>query len=547
MANKRTRDAHNGSQQNHGKRRKFEGAGPSTAADIERSLKEYLHHALKVLHKHVKKSRTFETQKLARKLKQTKTPKDGKVDQELVKQLEQQFTALKSLSIDEIPFQIISSRLSKLAFLKPHLSLVTTSLSTTFASQNNGKEKSFEPTKEQLDPTSLQGKVRNRVLANKVVKEGWDECVNGFKKRVGHDDDNLKKEEQQEKGKGMTVDPERLKQIEKQASKTEMRRGHESAQSEDEGSDESEFDGSEGDDESAIDDDEVERELARLNGDGGGEDDSSQGEWSDSDEDDALVAGSGDDVNDDDAEDSDAASDSSYPILSKRQRESMTQNDKKSRKADSSAKAVAKPTKMASSSTFLPTLASGYISFSDSDGEDAIWIKDDERQEKKQRKNRRGQRARQAIWEKKYGSGAKHIAKQMGTSPALTKKERESLEKKKQKQASVPFDPKNAPGGSANPNAIAVDVNKKRRRTVTYESSKSIVPVVAVKAAEATAAAAANGDQKQQMNTGWQKRDAKKKQEDEGLHPSWQAKKKAQEALQMVASTAPKGKKIVFD
>jgi hypothetical protein len=55
-------------------------------------------------------------------------------------------------------------------------------------------------------------------------------------------------------------------------------------------------------------------------------------------------------------------------------------------------------------SSFVPSLSmGGYISGSGSDIEDI---------DEKPRKNRRGQRARQQIWEKKYGTKAKHMEKQ---------------------------------------------------------------------------------------------------------------------------------------
>ncbi|KAH7020605.1 putative cellular morphogenesis protein [Macrophomina phaseolina] len=57
-------------------------------------------------------------------------------------------------------------------------------------------------------------------------------------------------------------------------------------------------------------------------------------------------------------------------------------------------------------STFLPSLSAvGYISGSESEPEDL------EDQIAPPRKNRRGQRARQQLWEKKYGNSAKHLAK----------------------------------------------------------------------------------------------------------------------------------------
>lgn len=58
-------------------------------------------------------------------------------------------------------------------------------------------------------------------------------------------------------------------------------------------------------------------------------------------------------------------------------------------------------------STFLPSLSAvGYISGSESEAEDL------DEEVAPQKKNRRGQRARQQLWEKKYGKGAKHLAKQ---------------------------------------------------------------------------------------------------------------------------------------
>lgn len=58
----------------------------------------------------------------------------------------------------------------------------------------------------------------------------------------------------------------------------------------------------------------------------------------------------------------------------------------------------------AGNSAFLPTLMGGYISGSESEASDL--------DDGPPRKNRRGQRARQAIWEKKYKDKAKHVQKQ---------------------------------------------------------------------------------------------------------------------------------------
>ncbi|KAI0044398.1 Bud-site selection protein [Auriscalpium vulgare] len=73
--------------------------------------------------------------------------------------------------------------------------------------------------------------------------------------------------------------------------------------------------------------------------------------------------------------------------------------------SSTSKRAPSAPTTAGSQSTFLPSLSHGFIrgdSDSDwSDGEAAI--------ADVKTKNRRGQRARRAIWEKKYGRGAKHL------------------------------------------------------------------------------------------------------------------------------------------
>jgi len=59
-------------------------------------------------------------------------------------------------------------------------------------------------------------------------------------------------------------------------------------------------------------------------------------------------------------------------------------------------------------SIFLPTFSNGFIPA----GSDTDWSDGEATVADVTRKNRRGQRARRAIWEKKYGKGAKHLRKQ---------------------------------------------------------------------------------------------------------------------------------------
>ncbi|KAI5370609.1 Putative bud22/Serum response factor-binding protein [Septoria linicola] len=74
--------------------------------------------------------------------------------------------------------------------------------------------------------------------------------------------------------------------------------------------------------------------------------------------------------------------------------------------SDVASRATKKPSKAVPKKLFLPTLTmAGYISGSGSDV-------DDVGEDDKPKKNRRGQRARQAIWEKKFGKKAKHVQEQ---------------------------------------------------------------------------------------------------------------------------------------
>jgi len=62
-------------------------------------------------------------------------------------------------------------------------------------------------------------------------------------------------------------------------------------------------------------------------------------------------------------------------------------------------------------SAFLPTLSNGFIP----GGSDTDWSDREASVADGVRKNRRGQRARRAIWEKKYGKGANHLQKREGS------------------------------------------------------------------------------------------------------------------------------------
>ncbi|BGP54879.1 hypothetical protein JCM8202v2_002466 [Rhodotorula sphaerocarpa] len=469
------------------------------------------HHALRLLHKAVKKSKTFEVQKLTRKVKQTREPKDGKVDAAAADDLDAQLTALKKLDINAIPPHILKTRIAKFGPLRSvlYLPALLSSIPST-------------PKWLEYAPTSAESKARNRILANKAVGEAWDEVARAIRKRLGEEvepkDKGKGKAKEEPPKKDITMDPGRQAAIEAAflaggageagGEEGEQEDGQEANEDADEETSEDEGPAagfSSGVEESDADDDEaIQRELAALGGDG---DSDSEGEWSDSgDEDDAAasVAGAGKGVSAKRKQPS--LSPSPPPVSSKK------------------AKTAAQPSKPITSSSFLPTLASGYVSYSDSDGEEARWIKEEERKDQKdKRKNRRGQRARQAIWEKKYGSAAAHVVKANGGKPAPLAKVKEQKAKRVKANAGRPA-PASYTESSASAQDYAADAAPPARR----ERPTFTEP---------------------QADLGWKKRaDAKAATEAaEKVHPSWEAKRKAAEALKQSAALKPQGKKITFD
>lgn len=353
-------------------------------------------------------------------------PKDGTVAEPaaVIADLETQLAALKvqttvsqyltpqtdasapvqSINIDLIPPYFLTHRLSKLAFIPAPVLATTLSAVPT----------PTQPSKDELDPKSTAGKARNRVLAHKAVKEAWDEIRRAVAKRMGEEVEtrsptvpasvesaaavvasgsSASKTANEAVPTGEKRLSKRAERAKKAADKAllpkpaiKMDPGRLAALDAMEDGTDGDSEASEGEhgDEASVvdDDDEVQRELERLGGAGSDSEADSGGDWSGSDED------------QEDSDEESVASDTiSSTLPTKSKRDSKPPIDKRKT-------ARALPThKPVTSSAFLPSLAGGYISYSDSDGEDAKWVKEAEKGEKKsdkERKNRRGQRARQA-------------------------------------------------------------------------------------------------------------------------------------------------------
>ncbi|KAM7215083.1 protein bud22 [Rhypophila decipiens] len=151
-------------------------------------------------------------------------------------------------------------------------------------------------------------------------------------------------------------------------------------------------------------------------------------------------------------------------------------------------------------SAFIPSLMAGYISDSNSEASDLDIAPNS-------RKNRRGQRARQAIWEKKFKEQAKHLRE--GGNKANKRDDGWDM-----KRGAVDPDSAGKPWKSGIKNPLLEKDGKKEE---------------------------GNGGGGSKPAAGM----PPKKRDDEGtLHPSWEARKKAKEKLE----TAPfQGKKITFD
>ena len=168
------------------------------------------------------------------------------------------------------------------------------------------------------------------------------------------------------------------------------------------------------------------------------------------------------------------------------------------------------PTKQ---TTFLPSLIGGYWSGSESAPED------DDPSTIKPRKNRRGQQERRAIWEKKYGRGAKHIQGQLH-APQRDRDE----------------------GWDTRRGASDGRGKRGRGRGGIRGGRGGIGARPPMKVASG-----ANDESVSNKRVMGRGAKAEGRQRDDGpLHPSWEAKKKAKEKAGS-SNVAFQGKKVVFD
>ncbi|KAI5289238.1 hypothetical protein KEM52_000857 [Ascosphaera acerosa] len=168
----------------------------------------------------------------------------------------------------------------------------------------------------------------------------------------------------------------------------------------------------------------------------------------------------------------------------------------------------------------LPSLAlGGYWSGSESEPEDDIPELGGGRNGKPQRRNRMGQQARRALWEKKFGKEAKHLQRTGGAKSGSRAGTRDDG-----------WDPqRGATDRDLTRRGVGRSANRREGRgDRRADRGRSERPP------------------KQQHRDAAQLRRHHKAQDDKPVHPSWEAKRKAREAMQAKLSSF-QGKKITFD
>lgn len=461
--------------------------------------------AKKQLHRALKLAKGFERQKLGKRLKNATSSGDT----EQVQRINTEIKVLKELDLT----RVAESHLYKT--LKKVKSFVGSGLLPQQVVSSDGRVEKEGMTEEEItalrNVTSGMYNIKGVKDVMKVTMQGMylslgipmPEERNG-KKQVSNSKEGSKNSgplARSEISNNTNGESESGKEVELDEQNELSWEGFDEEEDEDADSDEEVGSGSESDgDENEVGDDLDEEELAK---------------W------DALLGGSSDEESFDEEEYK-----TSHPDLRPRQSLSLSPSpsppqsgsegsDSSDAESSASSSREAKPSKTSKpsraqpapkpigSSTFLPTLMGGYWSGSESAS--------DIEEEQPVRKNRKGQRARRAIWEKKYGGKANHIVKDGG------------------KTKDDGWDPKRGAKDGK-------DDWRDRKRAKFAERAGG----------RGRNAASATGENAIAVTP--RNRDAGKsaaKRDDVGvLHPSWQAAKKAKE---MKKNVSFQGKKVVFD
>ncbi|EGN98387.1 hypothetical protein SERLA73DRAFT_161183 [Serpula lacrymans var. lacrymans S7.3] len=428
------------------------------------------HHDVREVRKAAKKAKTFETQKLLKKLKDLRRKAEKPNE---ITDAEAQLDAIKHITLDVIADTALRTKMNK-----DHI------LSTNEDLQHALSMELLPSPIASAAAGSHLAKVQSRLLSSKVLASEISIVIGGIKATINPAFAAAQDAASEgESDADVPAVPRKTKRV----SADKSTHGHSMSVPE-----KNEEDGGNAEEDENILDDGWE------SGTISGGDQASEDEWE---------SGSVDDVHHGTKEDGDYSSGSEGNLAAP----SSPPLPNESKPHQGKAKTVG------SQSTFLPSLAVGFArgdsdsDWSESEAKDADGIK----------KNRRGQRARRAIWEKKFGKNANHV-KRYQDDPSRRERPTE------RRRGSQPLGQRNSDRprkrDTSNQQHQQPPDAGWNRREPSNSHTKSIVGT------RSTIVSSAGSSQRNDRH------------DERPLHPSWEAKKK-----QKTAGIVPsQGKKIVF-
>ncbi|KAI0754958.1 Bud-site selection protein, partial [Daedaleopsis nitida] len=454
------------------------------------------HHGVHEVRKAAKKAVAFELRKVVKRGANTGTRAAKGED---AAELERQLEAVKNADHEQFADTALRTKVLKDKLLAQHAD-VAGAIAEKLAGVGTGAVAPQEP-------GSAAAKVHGRLLSSKTVAEAVRAVVDGLREAV---DPSL--------GKGKSA------------------RG----QGEEEGSGDSEDEDEDGDDELAVRPAKGKKpRLVEDEAHGGGSDseeeavddagwesgtvDGDEGGWesgSVDSGDNGIGIGVADssDEEEEDEEDEDGESSEDEALKPK------------AKPAAKDTKGKAKAASTGGGSTFLPSLAVGFTR-GDSDASDLS--EDEATAADVPRKNRRGQRARRAIWEKKYGNNANHVKSNQQQQQQPPNRGRASHDPRQPQYNNNKYG-----GAGAYPQQRQGGQGPQRGGRDTYSSGGR-------GATGWSPGAARGGGTSTSMSMSRGGRPGAGAREETALHPSWEAKRRLKEKLNP-GIVPSQGKKITF-
>ncbi|GBE84935.1 Bud-site selection protein [Sparassis latifolia] len=354
----------------HGIKRKRKDLAPE---DSSVTIQGKLHHGLREVRKAAKKAKTFETQKLVKKLKtlRSKDPKSNEIIE-----MEAQLASLKHTDAEGIGGLTLKTKLKKDHALSENINV-----QAAFAAELASHVYALAPA------GTPAFKVESRLLSSKALACEVRLVINALKEITQPTKKINNNKDEQDEDADTAEFPQKARKLSASALRQPFR--HNDEELDDTGREAEERE--KGWESRSIGESGDGWESGSVNG--------SNYRWkaaSGSSEDELESSEGTDGDGTDEDGDSDTSPPESLPPEKKGQKSDFIMEDTKGKSKATSTE-----------STFLPSLAVGYTR---GDSEASDWSGDEVDDSPK--RNRRGQRARRAIWEKKYGKNANHVKKE---------------------------------------------------------------------------------------------------------------------------------------